>query len=540
MGYVIATLVTSIGTGMYMTVAIVFFVHSLRLSASFVGVGLTIAAAVGLGASLPAGRLADRYGAKRVLVALFAIQAVVFALFPRVESHAEFLIAVLFVSLASSASFPASQVLLSDLVAGGPRVVAAAYNRSVLNAGMSVGALLAAGALAADSRPAYDALFPGQRSVIRWGAGILLSRLVPSKSQRASAATSGTAATPRRHPLRQPRFVAAASVCGVLYLSASILDIALPLQVSQHTSAPRWMIAVLLLLNTVLAVTLQVRASGGSETVAGAARANRLAGIALLAACILFPLAAHSVTGVAVAVLTVATVLLTAGELFSSAGSWGLSYGLAPLDQQGKYLASFGLLSSMVQIVGPVLAAVVVGAGFVGWVALGIVFLGAGLAAPFITGKGKERASLVATPRVLGSRALRAAGTRRAHDPEGTRSGCGDSGAPWIGYHARGKRTPPLNIVNSRPLIRSHSPTLPHRRKVHSSFQTRYHCAATGSSPPGSGRHDPGSEPTRFPRYCRCGHTRILSLPSHPLMVQIGVLQQNGLILSYDPGHVHS
>ena len=268
---------------MYMTGAIVFFVRSLRLSASFVGVGLTIAAAVGLGASIPAGRLADRHGAKRVLVALFAIQAVLFALFPRVESHAEFLIAVVFVSLASSASFPVRQALLSDLVAGGPGVVAAAaYNRSVLNAGMSVGALLAAGALAADSRPAYDALFLGNAASFV-GAGILLSRLkVPSKSQPASAATSGTAATPRRHPLRQPRFVAAASTCGVLYLSASILDVALPLQVSQHTSAPRWMIAVLLLLNTVLAVTLQVRASGGSETVAGAARANRLAGIALL------------------------------------------------------------------------------------------------------------------------------------------------------------------------------------------------------------------------------------------------------------------
>jgi hypothetical protein len=35
------------------------------------------------------------------------------------------------------------------------------------------------------------------------------------------------------------RMAPAAVICGVLFVSASILDVTLPLQVSQHSSAPR-------------------------------------------------------------------------------------------------------------------------------------------------------------------------------------------------------------------------------------------------------------------------------------------------------------
>ena len=369
---------------MYTTVEVVFFVRALHLSSGFVGGGLTVAALCGLGASLPAGRFADKYGAKPVLTTLFAIQAGLFALFPLVSSPAEFLAATIPIAMAACASYPVRQALLSDLVAGSPRVAAAAYNRTILNVGMSVGALIAAAALAADSRPAYDAILLGN-ALSFVGASALISRCkVAPKAQHSPETGPVEPLVPNRHPLREPRFVAAAVICGVLYLSASILDIGLPLQVSQHTSAPRWMISALLLLNTILAVTFQVRASAGSETIPGAARANRFAGIALLGACVFFAVSDNRPSAVAIVLLVVATILLTAGELFSSAGTWGLSYGLAPANQQGKYLASFGLLSELVQTIGPAIAVGVVNAGIAGWLSVGVIFLATGLAAPVI------------------------------------------------------------------------------------------------------------------------------------------------------------
>ncbi|HJQ00143.1 MAG TPA: MFS transporter [Jatrophihabitans sp.] len=381
-----ATLVTSIGTGLYSTGAVVFFVRSLHLSAAFVGTGLTIAAGAGLLSSLPAGRLADRGRPKNVLVYLMLVQAVLFAVFPLVRGRIAFLAVVVAVGLAQNATGPVRQVLISDLAAGGSRVAIAAYNRAVLNVGISLGALLAAVALALDSRAAYDSLLLGNAASFV-AAGLLLHRVrVPAKTQPPPVEDTTEAPVTQAHPLRQPRFVAAAAICGVLFLSASVLDVALPLEVVQHTRAPRWMVAFLLLLNTVLAVALQVRASRRSETVSGAARANRRAGVALLGACLLFALASDRMTGVAIALLIVATVLLTAGELLSSAGAWGLSYGLAPNDQLGKYLASFGLLVEIIRVAGPALSAAVVAGGLTGWLLLGFGFLCSGLLAPLITG----------------------------------------------------------------------------------------------------------------------------------------------------------
>lgn len=380
--FALATLVTSIGTGLYTTAAVVFFVRSLRFSVGFVGTALTIAAVIGLFASLPAGRLADRRHPKAILLGLFLAQGVLFLLFPLVGGSVGFLAVVTAIALAQKAVQPVRRVLISQLAGSASRVVVAAYNRSMLNVGMSVGAALAGIALAVGSKGAFNVVLLANAASFFGAAALLLRVRVPEREALASCEPDEEAPA---HPLRQPRFVLAAMICGVLYLSAGILDIALPLQIVQHSSAPRWMVAVLLIVNMVLAITLQVRASEGSETIGGAARANRLAGIVLAVSCLLFPLSGHVGTALAIVVLVAATVFLTGGELFSSAGEWGLSYALAPEDQQGKYLASFGLLSESVQVFGPVLAAGVVVGGWPAWIAFGVVFLGAGLAAPLVS-----------------------------------------------------------------------------------------------------------------------------------------------------------
>ncbi len=145
-----------------------------------------------------------------------------------------------------------------------------------------------------------------------------------------------------------------------------------------------------------MAITLQVRASRGSETVAGAATANRRAGVALLGACVLFPLATLGGAIVAVGLLVLTTVLLTVGELLSSAGSWGLSYELAPAARQAEWLGAFGVLSQLAQVPGPALAVQAVHAGAVGWILLGLGFLTVGLASPALVRASPGRALPVA------------------------------------------------------------------------------------------------------------------------------------------------
>jgi hypothetical protein len=387
--FALVTFVDAAGTSMYVTGAVVFFVKGLRLSPGFVGVGLTIAAAAGLTASLPAGRLADRVGPQQVMTACYLAEAVLFASFPFVAGRAEFLAAVTGIAMAAAGAGPAKRVLLSDLAVQGSRVAASAYNRAVLNVGMGLGAAVAAGALAIGSRPAYDALVLGNAASFLVMIGLL--RGIRGPGEHRSAVEELVEKPPRgQSPLLAPRLVAAALSCGALYLSASVLDVGLALQITDKTAVPHWMIAALLLLNTVLAVALQVRASRGSESIEGAAKANRRAGVALLGACVLFALTSHRAPLVGSVLLVAAIIALTAGELLSSAGSWGLSYGMAPAAQQGEYLAAFGIISQGVQVAGPAMAALVVTAGPVAWVSLGVAFFAVGLTAPLVTAGTQE------------------------------------------------------------------------------------------------------------------------------------------------------
>lgn len=381
--YAVVTLVDSIGLGLYTTGAVLFFTRILHLTPTFVGLGLTVAAVVGLAASVPAGRIADAYGHKRVLVTLYVAQAVLFALLPLVEDRGEFLAVVCGIAVAESGARPVRRAALSSLVTGEKRVHASAYNRAVLNVGVSLGALGAALALALGSRAAYDTLVLGN-AISFLLAGVLFARL-PIRGSTGPRAPRGSG-----RPLRDPRFVAGALLCGILYASAGLLDVGLPLQVSRHTSAPRWVVGALLLINTTLAITLQVRASRGSNSVRGAARANRLAGLSLLAACIVLPLSTGPGPLIAIAILVGGIVLLTGGELFSSAGSWGMSYAQAPDDQHAEYLGAFTLVSQAGQVGGPALAALIVAHGLGGWLLAGAVFATAGLLSPIVAARGPD------------------------------------------------------------------------------------------------------------------------------------------------------
>jgi hypothetical protein len=378
------------GLGLYTTGSVLFFTRLLGLSAASVGVGLTLAAVVGLSASVPAGRLADRRTGRAVLIPLYAAQAALFAVFPLVGNRIEFFAVVCGVALAESGARPVRRALLSEMVTGAERVAAAAYNRAVLNVGVAVGAAGAGLALGIGSRLAYDSLVLGNAISFAVAALLLVRLKLPSRMRgdpdhKALRRDAG--------PFRNFRFLLTALLCGLLYMSASILVVAIPLQISQHSGAPTWLMSPLLMLNTGLVIALQVRISHGSETVVGAARANRRAGLALLAACALIPASSMLDVAGGVVVLLAATVLLTVGELLASAGSWGLSYELSPQDRHAEWLGVFGLFSSAAQMPGPALAALAVSSGTLAFIVLGLGFLAAGLLSEIVA-KGAAQAQV--------------------------------------------------------------------------------------------------------------------------------------------------
>jgi MFS family permease len=373
--YAAMTLVDYVGSGLYVTGSVLFFTLILGMPTSVVGVGLTVAAAAGLAVGVPAGRLSDRFGPKRVVIACYLFQAVLFAVFPLVRSEIGFVVLVVAIALGEGGARPARRAALSAFVTGKARVKASAYNRAVMNVGFSVGALGGGAALTIGNSTAFAVLL-WANSLSFAIAALFFSRLPIPATPRTSS--------PSRAMMFTPRIVASAICGGILYASASLLDVALPLQVAGETSAPHGIIAALLLVNTVMAIALQVRASEGSETVLGAARANRVAGICLVGACVLFGLSGFVGAVPSIVLLVAATVALTGGELFSSAGQWGMSYALAPEHRQAEFLGGFTLISSGVGVLGPFLATQVVSHGLAGWLTAAGIFAIAGIAAPII------------------------------------------------------------------------------------------------------------------------------------------------------------
>jgi dipeptide/tripeptide permease len=182
-------------------------------------------------------------------------------------------------------------------------------------------------------------------------------------------------------------------------MNDSLLTVVLPIWIAQRTNAPVAVYSAIVILNTIMVVLFQVRASRGASDAAGGALALRRAGILLAACCALFALAAGQPPWVAAAILLAGAAVHVLGELLYSAGSWALSFELAPEHAQGQYQGVFNMSIQLAGTVTPVLATVLIfNLGWPGWLAFAAVLLAAGLSAPAITRWAARTRDLRAAP----------------------------------------------------------------------------------------------------------------------------------------------
>jgi MFS family permease len=368
--------VGSTGTGLFLAGSMVFFVRGVGLSPYQIVAGLSVAGVCGLAAAVPTGLLADRIGPQRTLIALYLWRAVAYSLYLVVHDFPSFLLIVCATTVADKASPPISQALVGSVIDGHQRVRTMALVRAAQNVGLSVGAMLAAIALSTDTRFAYDvlALANGASYVVM---AVLIRRL-PRRDDAVEPIRRGR--RQRRWP--EAPFLVLTGLNGVLALHDTILFVGLPLWITEYTSAPRTVVSVTLVVNTVITALTQVWWTRAVDTPAGARRGMALSGGILASAT----LAISATTGLnattTAIVLVAAAVLLTVGENLHSASSWALSFELAPAAARGSYLAVFSLGQSGRDLVGPALVtAAVVNLGWWGWLALAAVLALTGPAA---------------------------------------------------------------------------------------------------------------------------------------------------------------
>ncbi|MBV9024682.1 MAG: MFS transporter [Streptomycetaceae bacterium] len=365
--------IDSMGNGLFVSGSAVYFVVVAGMPASQVGLGLSLAGLSGFVSSVLLGLAADRMGARRLLALLLLALAGAYALYPAVGSTWEFFAVVSLVGALEFGCGPAFGALIMDLVPEENRVPARAALRSLFNVGFSVGALLAAGFIAADGTALQ--LLPLGNALTFLAAAAMVLRL-PASTARCGAGDGG-----RFRALRDVPFLSVIGASSLLALHSAVLLVGIPLWIVKNSGLPHNLVPLVLVVNTVLVVLLQVTAARGSETLGGAITAARKAGLISVTACAVLAVAA--LTGVwLTGIITLAAVLLfTLAELWQSASGFSLSFGLAPDSARGEYLGAFNLHVVAQATVGPaVVSLLVVGHASYGWLAMGLIFL-AGTAA---------------------------------------------------------------------------------------------------------------------------------------------------------------
>lgn len=384
----IAALVNTLGNGLFYTSAALFYTRSIGLSPGQVGLGLTVAGLLGLLVGIPAGHLADLRGAREVLIVTLVLEAGAMASFALVHGFTGFLLSSIAYLCVDKASNAVRQGLIASAFPPEERVSGRAYLRSVTNLGIGVGSAVAGVAIAVDTREAYVALVLAD-ALTYLGCAAVIARLPRREGAVRKAEKGGMLVAVRDRP-----YLVVTAVGAVLNLHYVLLEIAVPLWVDRYTSAPRWTVALLFLVNTACCVLLQVRMSRSAHDVPSSARTQRTGGLLVAGSCVVFALSDHGSAAVAVAVLVLAALVNVAGELQQASGSWGLGFGLAPETSQGQYQGLYSTGFAASQMLGPlVVTATVVAWGVPGWLLMGAVFAAAGVATvPVVAWAERSRA----------------------------------------------------------------------------------------------------------------------------------------------------
>jgi MFS family permease len=400
----LAQLSNSVGDGAYCTTSALYFTQVVGLSPARVGLGLTVGWAVGSLAGVPLGRLADRRGPRGTAVLLALGTALAVASFTAVRGFLPFVLVACGYAAAQSGLAAARQALLAVLVSAGERTGLLARLQATLNAGLAVGAGLGGLALHSGTRGGYLAVF-----VLDAVSFLVCAGLLSALPAAAPGAVAGV--VPGRRPagpgvLRDRPYARVAALNTVLLLRLPLLSLVLPLWITTRTEAPAWLVSGLFVLNTAAVTLFQVRAARGVDGVGPATRAVRRAGWVMLAACAVFALSAGHGTAWAVGLLVLGAVLQVAAETGQSAGSWQLSFELAPPDRVGEYQGFFGTGVTVARTLGPlVLTSLLVEWGTPGWLLLGAVTLGASYAMGPAARRAQDREVCLRRPRAARSAA---------------------------------------------------------------------------------------------------------------------------------------
>ncbi|MFR9728427.1 MFS transporter [Saccharopolyspora sp. MS10] len=374
--FLTAMVVDTVGTGVWVTFALLYFSEGRGLPLAATGAALSAGAVAALLlGGLAAGALADRLGAHRAAALGCAVRALAFPAYLGAAHPVAVGLVAFAVSLGERFFWAAHGGLVASATSDdqGRRRMFALLN-GLRTLGLGVGALAVAVGAALSERvgPAFWTAIPLLNAAVFALVGLLFHRL----GRRCPPAPPPPRSGGYRGVLANRRFLAFTGTTSALTLASVAFDSILPLYL-RWLSLPLWLPPMTYVLACALVPAFQpvaLRWSGQRAPLrvmaqSAALLAVALGGLALLARC---------GPGTAVPLLGAVVVLFALGQALFGAVALVVVLGFAGGSELGRYGAAYQLVWGVATAIGPGVHTALFGiSGAAPWLVLAIALLGA-------------------------------------------------------------------------------------------------------------------------------------------------------------------
>jgi MFS family permease len=340
----------SLGDGLFVPFAVVYFLHTTGLRLTAVGLGLTAASLLALPAAPVSGIMIDRMSPARVVIIGNLVSAAAFTGYLFVTDLWQLILLAFLAAAGGRFFWTANLSLVGEAFDGAERAKWFAFQRAARNAGYGLGGLLAAAALGVGSGIGYRALALANAVSFLLAAGLVMwwRRGSPDKPRVHTAATRQSF----RAPLTDGPFLLLAAMNVMFVLCMMVLDVLLALYLVRVLHQPVWLSGLLFAANT-------VAVAAGQTAVWARFQHRRPVRVVQLSAIVwgvsfllLIPLralpAALAIPGVFVAIAVYTAAELIQGPVFN-----GLVVAAAPEHLRGRYMAVYQLSWALGQATAP-------------------------------------------------------------------------------------------------------------------------------------------------------------------------------------------